>query len=218
MSNQVIVGSGVRVEIGLTESAPKTVLGITKASPGVVYVPAHGLAAESAGYFLDVVGMDEIEGQAAKVGAGGSPTLDNFSIEDVDTTDYSDFVSGTFVPIATWSTLSQSTQYQIGGGAAKTEDVSCLIDTTEKLLSVKNAAETVTIDIRSLKADNAAMTKIRSVARALGYLVFRITFPETGEQRLFRGQPSLPGESVAQGATGTGQLSVTVAGHVCYLA
>lgn len=217
MSNQIIVGSGVRVEIGLTESAPKTIQSIAKSSPGVVSSSGHGLAADSAGYFANIVGMDEIEGQAARVGVGGSPTADNFSIEDVDTTDYSDFTSGTFVPIATWATLSQSTQYAIGGGTAKTEDVSCLIDTTEKLLSVKNAAETVTIDIRSLKADNAAMTKIRSVARALGYLVFRITFPETGEQRLFRGQPSLPGESVAQGATGTGQLSVTVSGHVCYL-
>lgn len=213
----IIVGSGVRVEVGLTESAPKTILGITKASPGVVYIPAHGLAADSAGYFSDIVGMDEIEGQAARVGAGGSPSVDNFGIEDVDTTDYSDFTSGTFIPIATWATLVQSTTYQIGGGAAKTEDISTLIDTVEKLLSVKNAAETVTIDVRSLKADNAAMAKIRTVARALGYLVFRITFPDTGEQRLFRGQPSIPGESVSQGATGTGQLSVTVAGHVCYL-
>lgn len=218
MSTQIIVGSGVRVEIGLTESAPKTVTAIDLASPGIVHITAHGLALDSAGYFLNVVGMDEIEGQAARVGAGGSPSVDEFGIEDVDTTNYSAFLSGTFVPIATWATLSQSTQYAIGGGAAKTEDVSTLIDTVEKLLSVKNAAETVTIDIRSLKADNAAMTKIRSVARALGSLVFRVTFPETGEQRLFRGQPSLPGESVSQGATGTGQLSVTVAGHVCYLA
>ena len=218
MSTDIIVGSGVRVEVGITEGTPKTVASISKANPGVVEIVAHGLAAESAGYFDTIVGMDEIDGQAARVGTAGSPTADMFAIEDVNTTNYSDFVSGQFVPVTAWATLSQSTQYQIGGGAAKTEDVSTLIDTIEKLLSVKNAAQTVTIDIRALKADNAALAKVRSVARELGFLVFRITMPLTGEQRLFRGQPSLPGESVAQGATGTGQLSVTVKGQVLFLA
>ena len=218
MSNDIIVGSGVRVEIGLTEGAGKVITNITKSNPGVVTSVGHGLAVESAGYFDSIVGMDEIDGQAARVTAGGSPTADNFSVEDIDTTDFSTFTSGNFIPITAWSTLSQATQYQLGGGAAKTEDVGTLLDTREKLLSIKNAAETVTIDIRSLKADNQALAKIRSVARVLGYLVFRITFPTTGEQRLFRGQPSLPGESVTQGATGTGQLTVTVRGQICYLA
>ena len=218
MSNDIIVGSGVRVEIGLTEGAAKVITSIAKSNPGVVSSSAHGLAADSAGYFDDIVGMDEIDGQAARVSVAGSPTADSFGIEDLDTTEFSDFTSGNFIPITAWATLSQSTQYQLGGGAAKTEDVGTLLDTREKLLSIKNAAETVTIDIRSLKADNQALAKIRSVARVLGYLVFRITFPITGEQRLFRGQPSLPGESVTQGASGTGQLTVTVRGQICYLA
>jgi hypothetical protein len=46
--------------------------------------------------------------------------------------------------------------------------------------------------------------------------VFRITLAD-GSQRIFRGQPSIPGESVAQGALGSGQMSVTVKGQVCYL-
>ena len=58
--------------------------------------------------------------------------------------------------------------------------------------------------------------------KVLGYLVFRITHtPDgsetTGAQRIFRGQPSIPGESLAQGATGTGQMTVTVRGQVCYI-
>jgi hypothetical protein len=216
MSNEIIIGSGVRVEIGLTESAPKTITGLTLTNPGVAACTAHGLAFGSAGYFTSIVGMDQIDGQAARVTDTGSPSVDNFGLEDIDTSTFSAWVSGTFVPVATWSTLSQSTSYQLGGGAAKTEDVGTLIDTREKLLSIKNAAETVTIDIRSLKIDNAALAKIRSVARALGYLVFRITHPTEGV-RLFRGQPSLPGESLTQGATGTGQLSVTIRGQILYL-
>lgn len=223
MSNEIILGSGVRVEIGLTEGAEVPVTAVTLSSPGVVTAPAHGLAVGSAGYFTNVTGMDPLDGQAARVSNGGSPSVDNFGIEDIDTTDFPAFTDGDFVPITAWSTLSQSTQYQLGGGAGKTEDVGTLIDTREKLLTIKNAAETVTIDIRSLKDDNQALAKIRQVARRLGYLVFRITFPpSTGEtvgaQRLFRGQPSIPGESVTQGATGTGQLSVTIRGQICYIA
>jgi len=216
MSNDIIIGSGVRVEVGLTESAPKTITAISQATVGVASCTGHGLTFGSAGYFNNILGMDEIDGQAARVTDTGSPSADSFGLEDIDTTNFASFISGQFVPIATWTTLTQSTQYALGGGAGKTEDIGTLIDTREKLLTIKNAAETVTIDIRSLKEDNAAMTKIRTVARALGYLVFRITFPG-GAQRLFRGQPSLPGESVTQGATGTGQLSVTIRGQICYL-
>lgn len=221
MSNEIILGAGVRVEIGLTEGAPVTVQNVTLATPGIAQATGHGLLVGSAGYFNNVTGMDPLDGQAARVGSAGSPSANEFGLEDLDTSGFPVFTAGVFVPITAWSTLSQSTQYQLGGGAAKTEDVGTLIDTREKLLTIKNAAETVTIDVRSLKVDNQAMAKIRLVARNLGYLVFRITLPTAagapGAQRLFRGQPSIPGESVQQGATGTGQLSVTIKGQICYL-
>ena len=60
---------------------------------------------------------------------------------------------------------------------------------------------------------DAALAKVRQVARAAGYLVFRITLKD-GNTRLFRGQPSLPGEDVQKGAIGTGTISVTVKGFV----
>lgn len=214
---EIAKGRGVRVEIGYTEGVEKTVQSVTLGNPGIAHATAHGLAVGSAGYFDDVVGMDPLDGQAARVGTGGSPTADEIQLEDINTTDYPAFTSGVFVPITAWSTLSQSTQYQLGGGAPKTEDVGTLLDTVEKLETVKLAAETVTIDVRSLTQDNQAMAKIRQVARASGRLVFRITHPD-GSQRLFRGQPSIPGESLAQGGTGTGQLTVTVKGFILYLA
>jgi len=212
----LVKGRGVRVEIGYTEGAPKTVTAVSQSNPGFATSAAHGLTLGSAGYFDDIVGMDQLDGQAARVSDVGSPTADSIGLEDIDTTDFADFVSGTFVPVTAWATLSQSTQYSLGGGAPKTEDVGTLLDTTEKLETIKLAAETVTIDVRALTEANQALTKIRSVARAAGFLVFRITHPD-GAQRLFRGQPSIPGESVAQGATGTGQLQVTIKGNILYL-
>lgn len=215
--SELVKGMKVRVEIGLTEGAPKTVTSISLANPGVVAIAAHGLAAGSAAYFADdIVGMDQIAGQPIRVDLNGSPSTGQLLTEGVDTTEFDEFTSGTLIPITAWSTLSQSTQYQIGGGAAKTEDASTLLDSIEKLETMKLAAETVTIDLLSQTEDNAALAKIRSVAKAGGKLVFRITLRD-GAQRLFRGTPSVPGEQLGQGSLGKGQLTVTIKGSVCYL-
>lgn len=211
-----VKGRGVRVEIGYTDGAPITITGVTKALPGVASAAAHGLAAGSVGYFDQIDGMDELDGQAARVSGAGSPSADNFGLENIDTTDFSDWATGVFVPITAWRTLAQATQYNLGGGAPRTEDVGVLLDKVEKLEIVKLAAETVTIDLRSLEVDNAALTKIREVAHAAEEMVFRITLAQ-GAQRVFRGSPSIPGESLAQGSTGTGQLTVTVKGVIVYL-
>jgi hypothetical protein len=214
--SELVKGRNVRVEVGITEGAPKTVTAVTLSDPGVAVSASHGLVVGSVGYLDDVEGMSPIDGQAVRVSDAGSPSVDNFGLETIDTTDMPAFTSGVFVPVTAWATLAQSTQYQLGGGAPKTEDVGTLIDTTEKLETIKLAAETVSIDIRSLTEDNAALAWIRRQARKATNVVFRITLND-GSQRIFRGQPSIPGESVTQGATGTGQLTVTIKGQICYL-
>lgn len=213
---EFVKGRGVRVEIGYTEGAPKPVLAITQSDPGVASVTAHGYAPGSVAYLQNIEGMDPVDGQAFRVASGGSPSVDNFGIEGIDTTDFPDFASGEVVGISAWRTLAQATQYQLGGGAPRTEDVGVLLDTVEKLETVKLAAETVTLDLRSLEVDNEALQKIRQIARASGRVVVRVTLAQ-GAQRIFRGQPSIPGESLTQGATGTGQLQFTVRGQICYL-
>jgi hypothetical protein len=212
----LVKGMKVRVEVGYTEGAPKTVTAVTQANPGVVTSAAHGLAAGSVAYFDSLVGMPQLDGQPIRVDLDGSPSTGSLLTEGVDTTEFDDFTSGNLIPITAWQTLEQSTTYQIGGGAAKTEDASTLLDTIEKLETMKLAAETVTIDLLSYTEDNTALAKIRSVAKAAGKLVFRITLAD-GAQRVFRGSPSIPGESVSQGSLGKGQLTVTIKGSVCYL-
>jgi hypothetical protein len=213
---ELVKGRNVRVEVGYTEGAAIPVSDVTQTNPAIAQATAHGLTVGSVGYFNDVENMDPLDGQAVRVADGGSPSANAFALETLDASEFTDYTAGEFVPITQWATLSQSTSYQLGGGAPRTEDVGTLIDTTEKLETIKLAAETVTIDVRSLTEDNQALGKIRAVARAAGRLVFRITLAD-GAQRLFRGQPSIPGESLTQGATGTGQLTVTVRGQILYL-
>ncbi len=76
-----------------------TISGITKANPGVVTTSAaHGLIAGDSFDVTDVVGMTQLNGNSFKVGTVGSSTtfnLQNGNGINIDTTDYTTFVSGT---------------------------------------------------------------------------------------------------------------------------
>lgn len=203
-----IVGRGVRVEIGTTEGSPITVSALTQANPGVATATAHGLAAKSVGYMKSVGGMVQLEGQAVRL---TTVTTNNFSLEDIDTTNYPAYTSGTFVPITAWATLGRITSYSKGGGEGNKLDDTVLLDDITQQIQGLLAAETFTFNLNAMTISDAGMTKLRQTARASGYLVFRITLKD-GNVRVFRGQPSLPGEDVQKGAIGTGSFSCTVTG------
>lgn len=206
-----IVGRGVRVEIGTVEGAAKTVTAVTQANPGVATSAAHGLAAKSVGYFASVSGMVQLEGQAARL---ANVATNTFETEDIETTDYPAFTAGTFVPVTTWATLGRITSYSKGGGEGEKLDDTVLLDDIKQELQGLLGAESMTFNLNPQTISDSAMTKVRQTARKAGYLVFRITLKD-GNVRIFRGQPSLPGEDVQKGAIGTGSFGVTVKGFVC---
>lgn len=206
-------GRNVRVEVAATYSTAKSVTAVTKALPAQVSSAAHGLAEGAIGYFSGVVGMDEIEGQAASVDTTLAGT---FLAEGIDSTSYGTF-SGTcsFTPVATWLTVSTATSYQIDGGAADQIDETTLLDNIKKITVGQLSAQTVSID-GFVDAQLAAMQIIEAAAFNGAFVIMRITFPN-GERRVFRGQPSLPGESVALSAMATGSFSLNVKGRVLKL-
>lgn len=205
-----IIGRGVRVEIGKTEGAAKTVTAVTQDKPGVASSTAHGLAAKSIGYFDGVTGMVNLDGQAARL----SPVdTDSFTLEDINTTNYPAYTGGTFVPVTAWSTLAKATSYAIGGGAGEKLNDTTLLDDIKQELNGLLAAQTVSINLNAETLASEALGLIKDAARNAEFLVFRITLKD-GNVRVFRGQPSLPGESVGQGAIGTGSIEVTVKGFV----
>lgn len=206
-----IIGRGVRIEVGKTEGAGKTVTAVTNAKPAVATSVAHGLLAKSIGYFKDVEGMVQLEGQAARL---NPVTTDTFTLEDINSTDWPTFTdSALFVPVTAWATLSRATSYQIGGGDAEKLNATVLLDDIKQELNGLLATQTVSINLNSEDVSSEGMAIVKDAARRAQDLVFRITL-KTGAVRVFRGQPSLPGENVQQGAIGTGSLSVTVRGFV----
>lgn len=206
-------GRNVRVEVAATYAAVKTVSGITKANPGVATSAAHGLTDGAIGYMSGITGMVELEDQVISVDAPVSAT---FNLEGLDTTNFGT-MTGTcsFTPVATWLTLSNSTRYSLGGGAADELDKTTLLDISKKVEFGMNAAETVSIDGFS-DPQAAAAGIVEAAARAGTDVVFRITL-NNGERRVFRGQPSLPGEELGVNAIATGSFNVAIKGRIMKL-
>lgn len=217
MSTTPIKGRGVRVEVSKTEGTAKVVSAVTKAKPGVATSTAHGLTAGAVGYFKGVEGMAQLEGQAVRV---ANPTTNTFDLEGLNTTNFPAFTDqADFVPVTAWATLSQSTSYSIGGGESEKLDTTTLIDVIKQEENGLLPAQTVSINVLALGSDNEALGLIRDAALNGQSLVFRITLQdEDGSQRVFRGEPSIPGEDVQKGQVGTGSISVTVKGQVLFLA
>ncbi len=206
----LIIGRGVRVEVAKTYGLAKAVTAVTIAKPGVATSAAHGLANKSVGYFDAVTGMSQLDGQAVRV---ANQATNTFELENIDTTGYVAFSGGNFIPVTAWSTLASSTSYQIGGGDAEKLDSTTLLDDIKQEVNGLLAAQTVAININSEDVNSEALGIIEDAARAAAYCVFRITL-KTGAVRIFRGQPSLPGENAQKGAIATGGFNVTAKGFV----
>lgn len=205
-------GRNCRVEIAATYGSLKTISAVTKAAPPVATSTAHGLAEGTIGYFDTATGMDELLGQAASVDATAANT---FNLEGLDSTNYGTFTTGTFTPVATWLTLSTATNYEIPEGAADDLDSTTLLDRIKQTEAGLLAAQNVQISKLS-DMQLPALALVRTAALNAGYIVVRITL-SNGERRVFRGQPSLPGESMGVGALATSGFGVKVKGQVLML-
>ena len=209
-----VKGRGVRVEIAATYAAAKVVTAVSLAATGVATSTAHGLANDTVGFWSGVAGMAQLEGQATRV---KNQAANTFELQGLNTTNYSAFTAGNFTPVATWATLSEATSYSIGGGAAEKLDVTRLIDITKQeeqgLLPVSN----VSMNVIAQDTPSAAMLLLESAVQSQGAVVVRITLAN-GAVRVFRAEPSLPGEDVQQGQVGTGSLDLAVKGFVLKLA
>lgn len=205
------IGRGVRVEIGTTEGSAVTVSAITQANPGVATATAHGQSNKTIGYLSGVEGMVQLEGQAVRV---ASQTTNAFNLEDLETTDYPAFTdSCSFIPITAWSTLGRITGYSTPEGSSDVQDDTVLLDVIKQETQGLLAAQTITMNLKSLTISDSAMTALRRAARRQTYLVFRITLHD-GNVRFFRGLPALPSESLDVGALGSGSFTVTVKGQI----
>lgn len=209
-----IKGRNVRVEIATAYDGAKTVSAVTKANPGVATSTSHGMTAGTIGYFSDdTEGMVEIRGGAFSV---DNPATNTFELEQENSTNYGTYTSGTFTPVTTWATLAKATSYSIPNATAEELDATALIHTIRQTEVGLLAAQNVTIDQFPDHQSTAGLA-IKAAALAGTAVVVRITHNISGERRIFRGVPSLPGESVSTNQMGSSQLTFQVKGRVGFL-
>lgn len=208
-----VKGRGVRVELGATYGSAIPVTAVTNANPGVATATAHGMSDSTAGYFDNVEGMVQLNGQGIRI---DDPTANNFDLQGLNTTSFSAYVSGDFFPVLTWQTLAEATSYSIGGGDAQKLDVTTLLDVIQQQENGLLAPQTLSLNVIAQTVPSAAMLLVEASAQAGTKLVVRITHPD-GSVRICYGEPSFPGEDVQQGAVGTGSLNFSVKGFVLKL-
>jgi Phage tail tube protein, TTP len=207
-----IVGRGVRVEVAsvYTQTA-NPVTAISLANPAVLSSVAHGFANKDVGYIDGIEGMTNIEGQAIRA---KSITADTLQMEGINSLLFPAFTGAAVLYEASaWLLIAKATSYQIGGGGAEKLDDTALIDDVKQELAGLLDAQSVTIDVNAQEENDAALQLLEDAAFNQGYLIFRITF-KSGATRVWRGQPSQPGENVGKGAIGTGTFTTTVKGKV----
>lgn len=209
-----VKGRGIRVEVAATFGAAKVVTAVTKASPGVATSAAHALVNNTVGYWNNVSGMVQLEKQACRL---KNVATNTFELQGLNTGQYSDFVSGDFIPVLTWQTLAEATSYRFGGGSAEKLNATRLIDivTQEELGNLP--ADALNIGVLAQDTPSAAMQLFESAVQTQGICIVRITLGN-GAVRVCTIEPGLPGEDVQQGQLGTGSLDGAVKGLVLKLA
>lgn len=178
-----IIGSNVKVEIqsGVTVDSPVvTVTAVTKASPGVATATGHGLTTGDVVKFAVAGGMVQLDGQAVRVIVLTSST---FSLENLDTTTYDTWTTGTVDHVTAFSTFAASQSLTMPNPAPVKLDTTTLIDTQKQYVYGMPDAPDGSIT-GLFNPGGAAEALIIAATRTNSSLVFRITFA-SGQKRIF---------------------------------
>ena len=205
-----ISGRDCKIEIALTFDAAISPTAVSKANPGVATLTGHAVDTGDVGYWSVSAGMVELDEQAVYCTDTDANT---FTMNGLDTSSYSTYSTSSLTLAATWGTLSESSGYTLGGGAAAQADDTRLMDVKTRNVSVMLAPQDVTIDIRNPITSGTALAFLENKAVNSAKVLIKISKGST-VLRVLYGQPSLAGESVQAGGLASGQLSITVPGWV----
>jgi hypothetical protein len=201
-----IVGRNCKIEVALTFAAAVSPTNVTKASPPVATLNAHGLVSNAVGFWTVSGGMVDLDQQAFVV---DNEAANTFEMPGLDATDYSTYTAGTITMAASWGTIAEAAGYSVGGGQPGQLDDSRLNGAKQANVAGYLAAQDMTFDVRNQEIDGAAMAFVELKAKRGLPVLIKIS---KGAQilRVAYGVPSIPGESVSAGQLATGQFGLIV--------
>jgi hypothetical protein len=205
-----IVGRNCKIEVALTFDSPISPTAVSKATAAVATLTGHTVDTGDVGYWTSVDGMVELEGQAVFCTDTDTNT---FTMNGLDSTNYSTYTDGDLVLGATWGLLDEAGGYAVGGGAAEQLADNRLHLGKAVNVAGLNAAEDLTITIQTPEVEGAALAFLMRAARNGTACLFKIT-RGTKVIRVAYGVPSVYGEDVAAGGLGSGTFSITCPAYV----
>jgi hypothetical protein len=202
-----ITGRNCKVEVALTFAAAINPTAVTKASPPVVTLSAHGLANGAVGYWSSVTaGMIELQDQAFMV---NNQATNTWEMPGLDSTDYTTYTAGSAIMAATWGTLSEAVSYEVGGGAVNQLDDTRLYENKTRNIAGLLPSQDIKFSIRPQEIDGTVLAFIVGKAKRGLQILVKIS---KGSQvlRVAYGTPSVPGESVSVGGAATADFNLVV--------
>ena len=106
------VWKNVDVKMQSAIAAAKTITAISKASPAVVSCTAHGYSNGDIVFIL-AEGMFQVDARVFRV---SDVATDSFKLEDENSTEYDDFISGTVAKVTLGTTITTATTISSSGG------------------------------------------------------------------------------------------------------
>jgi hypothetical protein len=125
------IGTNMTVQVESTTAVAYTnISAITQADPGeVTTATAHGFTTGDVLKFAASAGMVELDGQLGRI---TTTATDVFTIDSLDTTDYSVFTAGSYEEITAWHTLSNAQSASMPDGTPEKIDITTLIDKSKQ--------------------------------------------------------------------------------------
>jgi hypothetical protein len=180
-----IIGTNITVEVESTLGTAITVTGVTQANPGVVTADGTALQVGDVVVFSVSAGMVELDGQACRISAVDS---NGFTLEGLDTTEYSTWTSGTCQEVTAWATLAPAQSVSMPNPAPAKIDITRLIDKSKQYAYGLPEAPDGTIS-GLFDPTDAAVALIKTATKANADLAFRINF-SSGEKVIFNANVS----------------------------
>lgn len=203
-----IVGRNIKVEVALTFDSAINPTDVSKASPGVATLSTHAVETGDVGYWSVTAGMTELHEQAVYCTDTDTNT---FTLNGLDTTNYSTYSAGSLVLAATWGVVTEAYTYSIPDAAAAELEDTRLSDIKTRNIAGLLGSQNLTIGVRSPVTMSTALAYIYNKGLNGGQVLVKITDTTTGKVlRVGYGTPSIPGEDVSAGAGATGSLNIIV--------
>jgi hypothetical protein len=159
-----IFWSNVQVKVGASHATALTISAITKANPAVVTYTGTDPVNGSFVILPDIAGMVEIKNRVFRI-ASVDGTANTFALEGENSTNYTTFISGTAVGVATFDSMTTVQDINASGGDPTFADVTTIHDQIQRRVPTVFSPSSYTFGCIFDPGD-AAMTRLVALTKS----------------------------------------------------